>query len=350
MNKKIISALTFLLVLERAFPEKIIVAPFAAYGPDSERIEPPENPGSYIYGMLEEKWLEGLLNPSLPSGKDAGEILTVTDASRTCVTEGASFIIYGYVKKDEGHWFSEAKLYSASSRKIEAQFFASDDTGHYGRLLETLGKNILTGLSELTGLPAEGSLKNVMSPAELRIRPALFWWVPLNRKWGSRIAGIAGTGASAEFTPSQKNPVVRNMKVDFSFRADSFWSCGANQENAYPLFLNNISLSSPAVVRAHFDTKNSAYAGFGPGCELSLMTIMPKYESGKLLYQSSFFLVLIAGYEYALSESTRLFTESAFNFRLTGCPYASASFILGASFRILPDAGRCRDKKGRKTR
>ena len=261
------------------------------------------------------------------------------DANKMCLASGANYLLYGYVQQNEKNYFSNAKLYSAGEKKIVKEFFASDSDTSYERMLDDLFFKVLDGVLEIAGIENLRKNEDSFRECELNIRPEIFYWVPMNKNWCEKIVGIAGTGLSLDFFPVQPFFVVKNIALEISARFNIAWSCAINQKDWYPLFLNNIIFASPAIAHFNFDSRHSAYIGLGPGYELSLMTISPKYESKKLYYASSFFLQIGLGYEYRVKDSVKIFSENVFDFHLTGTSYVALCFSFGVSFNLYKNGG-----------
>ena len=64
------------------------------------------------------------------------------------------------------------------------------------------------------------------------------------------------------------------------------------------------------------------------------MSIKPKYEDKKLLYQNVFSLEPLVGYEFNLNQKIKLFGEMIFDFHIMGDGFASVKTCLGSSFNI----------------
>lgn len=337
MNKRVIcfTALLFSLVIASA--SEIKIAPLAVYDSDGNKTEVPYNPSKAIHDELEKRWFGGLINFSHISESKYGIPVTIIDAHKICASESADYLIYGYLKKNESSWLCEVKLYDANGKKIIKEFFAGDSIDHYDRLINILCQNILFGIEEITGLNKDELRQKKTRPMELRIPVSLFYWSPVDSDWGDKILGIAGVNAGIELYPPQPVIVSNGKFIDFSARLNLSWNIGINKKNTYPLVINTMAISLPVLLHVHFNERHSLYGGFGLAYNIELMSIKPKYENEKFLYQNVFSFETIAGYEFEINDKVRLFAEMAFNFHLLRDGFVSVKPCLGASFNIFKE-------------
>ena len=337
MNKRAIcfTALLFSLVIASA--SEIKIAPLAVYDGDGNKTEAPYNPSKAIHDELEKHWFGGLINFSHISESKYGIPVTIIDAHKICASERADYLIYGYLKKNESSWLCEVKLYDANGKKIIKEFFAGDSIDHYDRLINVLCQNILFGFEEITGLNKDELRQKKTRPMELRIPVSLFYWNPVDSNWGDKILGIAGVNAGIELYPPQPVIVSNEKLIDFSARFNLSWNIGINKKNTYPLVINTMAISLPVLLHVHFNERHSLYGGFGLAYNIELMSIKPKYENEKFLYQNVFSFETIAGYEFDINDKARLFAEMAFDFHLLGDGFVSVKPCLGASFYIFKE-------------
>lgn len=337
MNKRAIcfTALLFSLVIASA--SEIKIAPLAVYDVDGNKTEAPYNPSKAIHDELEKHWFGGLINFSHISESKYGIPVTIIDAHKICASERADYLIYGYLKKNESSWLCEVKLYDANGKKIIKEFFAGDSIDHYDRFINILCQNILFGIEEITGLNKDELRQKKTRPMELRIPVSLFYWSPVDSDWGDKILGIAGVNGDLELYPPQPVLVSNGKLIDFSARFNFSWNIGINKKNTYPLVINTIAISLPVLLHVHFNERHSLYGGFGLAYNIELMSIKPKYENEKFLYQNVFSFETIAGYEFDINDKARLFAEMAFDFHLLGDGFVSVKPCLGASFNIFKE-------------
>lgn len=337
MNKRVIcfTALLFSLVIASA--SEIKIAPLAVYDGDGNKTEAPYNPSKAIHDELEKRWFGGLINFSHISESKYGIPVTIIDAHKICASESADYLLYGYVKKNESSWLCEVKLYDVSEKKIIKEFFAGDSIDHYDRFINVLCQNILFGIEEITGLNKDELRQKKTRPMELRIPVSLFYWSPVDSDWGDKILGIAGVNAGIELYPPQPVIVLNGKLIAFSARFNLSWNIGINKKNTYPLVINTMAISLPVLLHVHFNERHSLYGGFGLAYNIELMSIKPKYENEKFLYQNVFSFETIAGYEFEINDKAHLFAEMAFNFHLLGDGFVSVKPCLGASFNIFKE-------------
>ena len=337
MNKKVICLTALLFSLVIASASEIKIAPLAVYDGDGNKTEAPYNPSKAIHDELEKRWFGGLINFSHISESKYGIPVTIIDAHKICASESTDYLVYGYLKKNESSWLCEVKLYDASGKKIIKEFFAGDSIDHYDRLINVLCQNILFGIEEITGLNKDELRQKKTRPMELRIPVSLFYWSPVDSDWGDKILGIAGVNAGLELYPPQPVIVSNGKLMDFSTRFNLSWNIGINKKNTYPLVINTMAISLPVLLHVHFNERHSLYGGFGLAYNIELMSIKPKYENEKFLYQNVFSFETIAGYEFDINDKARLFAEMAFDFHLLGDGFVSVKPCLGASFNIFKE-------------
>ena len=337
MNKRAIcfTALLFSLVIASA--SEIKIAPLAVYDVDGNKTEAPYNPSKAIHDELEKHWFGGLINFSHISESKYGIPVTIIDVHKICASESADYLIYGYLKKNESSWLCEVKLYDANGKKIIKEFFAGDSIDHYDRFINILCQNILFGIEEITGLNKDELRQKKTRPMELRIPISLFYWSPVDSDWGDKISGIAGVNGGLELYPPQPVLVSNGNLIDFSARFNLSWNIGINKKNTYPLVINTMAISLPVLLHVHFNERHSLYGGFGLAYNIELMSIKPKYENEKFLYQNVFSFETIAGYEFDINDKAHLFAEMAFDFHLLGDGFVSVKPCLGASFNIFKE-------------
>lgn len=334
MNRFLLGFILIPILTVTSFASEIMIAPLAVYDGNGDRTVPPSNPSETIRKELDRHWFEGLLNFSCPNESKVSVPVTVVDANRVCITESSDYLLYGYIKKNENSWQAEIKMFSASERKIIKEFFAGDSIEHYDRMLNDLCRNILYGIEEITGLNKDQIREENTREMELNIPASIFYWNPIDNGWGGKILGIAGLSAGADFYPVQKIKIKNGKLVDYSLRLNLAWDIGVNKKETYPLVINSISIALPFLVHAHLDERHTFYGGTGFGYEAEFMSIRPKYEGKKILYQNVFLLETIFGYEYNFNEFINLYTEMAVDNHLMGDGFVAIKTCFGVSFKI----------------
>lgn len=159
----------------------------------------------------------------------------------------------------------------------------------------------------------------------------------MDADWGSRILGIAGASTGLELYPPQPVKAEKKKRMDLSLRFNFSWDIGINKKDTYPLILNTMAISLPVLFHVHFNEAHSLYGGIGLAYGIELMSIKPKYEDGRFLYQNAFSFEAIAGYELALNKTAGFFTEIILSRHMTGGGFFSVKLCLGASFSIFKE-------------
>lgn len=320
-----------------SYAANIKIAPLAVYDNRGSKMSPPFNPEKAIHAELEKHWFEGLLHFASIAKDKYGIPVTIIDAHKICESESIDYLLYGYIKKNEANWFSEIKFYDASKKKVIKEFFASDDTEHYERMIDNLKKNILYGIEEITGLNQNELREEKTRAIELNIPASIFYWSPIDVNWGDKVLGIAGINIGLEFYPPQPVLVFNGKLIDLSARFNLLWNIGINKENTFPLIFNTIAISFPIIWHVHFNTMHSVYAGIGLAYEIEFMKIQPKYEDKQFFYQNIFSLKTPVGYELTLNEIIKFFVEITFDYHLTGDGFISIEPGLGVSFNVFKE-------------
>ena len=334
MNKKLFLLFILINMSGLFFSAEIIVSDIAVYDKDGKKIEMHVNPSKLIYEKLNKHWFEGLIHFSYLDEDKYGISYTIIDANKICSVEHKDFIIYGYIKKEENNWFINLKLYDKERKIVSDEFYASDSLEQYERLINIISEKIVSGLEEITGINQIVKEEKDNHALELKLPASLYYWTPIDTKWSKKLLGIAGINAGLDFYPPFPKTIVNGMLIDFSGRLNLSWNFAINQKDIYPLFLNNISISIPALAHIHFDTRHCVYLGIGFSYELELMNIEPKYEKKQFFYQNMFSFENITGYEFSLTEKINLFSEIIIDYHIANDGFISIKPSLGASFNL----------------
>lgn len=334
MKKLSVFAAVFLIFAARVFSETVLVAPIILYDKDSNRIKQNPNPAEKIYDSLYNYWFEGLVDFKKLSSREYDEIYTVFDANRVCALEEADYILFGYITKNEGNWFSDIKLYNYKSKKIAGEYYSGDDIAHYDRLIENLSRNILEGIEDETGLSRNKIVEEEKRELEIKLPASIFYWSPVDGDWGTKMLGIAGLEAGCEIYPTQKKLALKQKLIDFSVRPSLSYSYAMGRKNVYPLNYHGIMLTSPVLAHIHFNPKNSLYTGFGLYYEFEVMNIIPKYENQKSLYQNIFGLEYVLGYETVMNDKINFFTELRLDSHVNEDTFMAVKGALGLSVNL----------------
>ena len=338
MNKKIYSLLLVSFIIFRVFSSEMVLTPLIVYDNAGNKIDMEENPAERIYNSLEKHWFEGLLKFTYLSEQKTGIVYTLMDANIICSSEKKDYLFYGYVQKNEGNWLGNVKLYDASKKKVLKEFYSSDDIEHYDRFMDNLENNIIDGLMDITGLSNDELLKENTHPIEFNLPVAAYYWSPIDGKWNQIIMGIAGAKLGVEFYPSQKQMVFCSKLVDFSLMLKLEYNYGRNQNDAYPLSLNTIAVGLPLFLHFHYDPRNVLYMGFGMNYEIELMTYIPKYENERFLYQNVFSGEITAGYEFAVNDLIKIFSEVAFDTHFGNGAFVVVKPTMGMSINLFKES------------
>lgn len=333
MKNVFVLALIHLLSFS-AFSETVLISQFVTLDKDNKKIELKEKPSKKIYDELTKEWFNGLLQFNLLSKEKYGEAYTILDANKICSSENKNYLLYGYIQKNANSYFANLKLYSATEKKIVKEFFASDDTEHYDRLLGNLSRNIIEEFRNLFALTDLVQEEKKMREVEVNLPMTLFYWNPIDEKWTRKLLGVMGTSVGVEFYPKQPDMVLQNVKVDFFARLNIVYSIGINHKKVYPFVFNSLQVASPAFVHFHFTDEHSFYFGLGPFYEINFMNIKQRHEDDKLLYENACGLNIVLGYEYFFNERVSFFGEIDFDFLFKADGLILIKSIFGVNLNV----------------
>lgn len=312
--------------------ETVVMVPVVVYDKDSNAVELGRNPSDEIFTKVSGHWFQGLLSFKNLPAKKYGWVYTTFEANRVCEAEGARFILFGYMQKNEASWFAGIKLYDRNEKKTIREFYSGDDISHYGRLIDSISGNILEGLEDVTGLNRDEIRKEETRPFEIRVPASVFYWSPIDGDWGSRLLGIAGLDVGMDIYPPQPRFLAGQMPIDWSIRPSLSYSYAMGKTDGYPLNYHGISLAVPGCLHFHINRKNTFYLGLGGYYEMELLKMKPKYEGSKSEYQNVFGIESLMGYEFTATESLNLFAEVRFDFHVNNDTFIAAKPACGISF------------------
>lgn len=335
MNKFFLSLLVLsLLCVSKTKAETVLFSSVIVYDEENKNIKSKIDPSEKIYSLLSNQLADGIVKVKLLNSEKAGEVYTILDANRICESEKESYILFGYVQKNENNWFGNIKLYNNNLKKVSRQFFAGDEINAYERFINTLSKNILNGIEEEMGIKVKSEEESDIRALEVKIPFSAFYWTPVDSDWSDKMLGIAGGNLGVELYPPIKKIMLRQASLDFSARLLFCYSYAKEQENSYPLTYHGISVGFPIICHLNFNKYHSFYLGSGPYCEFELAAIKPKYEDEKFHYQNLYGIEVLCGYELYMNKLLSIFSETGFNFHMNKDGFVSFRQSLGAKFSI----------------
>lgn len=333
-KRKIVLLFITLLVYSSIFAETMAISTVVVYDQDYSRFECETDFGNIIYKRLEKEWFSGLIAFSSLSVSDYGEVYTVLDANKVCTSWNFDYILYGFVQKNENSWYGNIKLYSLTARKIEKEFFASDEVSHIQRFMNTLCENIISGIYEITGLHVSDEKPSDIIPFRIDIPAEVFYWNPLGTKWNEVYTGIVGGLSGIDFVPPQKRLILFERIIYFSLGADISYCFGIGKENSYPLNLHTIQLLTPAKIHVDFNERHSLYAKVAPYYEIDLLNISEKYKTAELHFQNMAGLEIGLGYEFSALDFFSLYAKTDFDFHFSKDGFFSIKPGFGAKVKV----------------
>lgn len=335
MNKRLFGiAMPLIMLTPCLHAETILVSPVAVYDNGGSAVRLEKNPAEELYKRLSEYWLEGLAAFSKISAEKYGEIYTSLDASRACAAEEAEYILFGYAQKNESSWNACIKLYSFRQKKILKEFFASDSTDHYERLLDTLASNIVSGIEEAAGLGLTKAAMDKVRPFEIRLPLSGFCWNYVSSKWREIMEGSAGGSTGLHIYPPQPKLNIGKFTADFSLRPTASYYRADGKDRTYRAECNAFVFTLPLAFQLHFSKRNSVYIGSGVFYETASLKMTPKYEDEREMRQTLYGLDSFIGYEFKAGWLANIYTEAGLGLHFNGDRALAARAGLGLSFSL----------------
>ena len=335
MNKKIfVLVFTLFLVSTFSFAEKMALSPIIVYDRDSSKIECDTDFEEIFYKSLEQEWFSGLISFVKLNASDFGDIYTVLDANKACSAGNFAFILYGFIQKNENSWYGNLKLYSASAKKIEKEFFAGDDISNLQRFISVLTQNLISGIYEITGLAASGQKSSDVVPFRINIPMEVFYWNPLGEKWNKVYTGIAGGTLGIDFIPPQKKLIISKHLIYFSLGMDFSYSFAIGKENSYSLNLHSVQVLTPVLFHVDFNENHSVFIKAAPYYEMEFLDVVEKYEEEEFHFQNMAGVQVGFGYEFTAAKFLKFYAKTDFDFHFSKDNFCDVKVGLGAKFMI----------------
>lgn len=335
MNKKSF-ALIFMLhgICSFIFAEKMALCQVICYDQNSEKIECDTDFENVFYKTLEQEWFSGLISFVKLDAFDFGDIYTVLDANKACSAGNFDFILYGFVQKNENFWYGNLKLYSASTKKIEKEFFASDDIFNLQRFINVLSGNIVSGIYEITGITASEEKPSDLSPFKINIPLDVFYWNPICEKWNKVYTGIAGGTLGIDFIPPQKKLIIFKHLIYFSLGMDFSYNFAIGKENSYPLNLYSVQVLTPVLLHVDFYENHSVFIKAAHYYEMEFLDVVEKYEEEEFHFQNMAGVQVGFGYEFTAAKFLKFYAKTDFDFHFSKDNFCDVKVGLGAKFMI----------------
>ncbi len=327
MSKKVfvLSAVLFTCCFYYCFSnEAIVIAPVVSYDNNGEKVIKEKNANILIRDDLSHYSFDNLIKFESLSESKHGIVNSIMDAEKICAAYDYGYLIYGYIKQNDKSWFMELKMYNHMTKKIEKDFFASDDIDNYERMLSVISEHIRDYYTDLLGLDSNKSIYTKYRNVEFDLPFGVGFWTPLDKDWMDVLMGICYVKSGVELFPKLKLPQSGIMKFDLSIRCDLGYGYGTNKNNSYPINYNVVSAGLPILCHYYINKKNGIYIGFGPLYEFDIMQVEQKYKKAETLHQNQFGFENILGYEYFIGKKFKLKFETEGDFYVT----SDSTFVL----------------------
>lgn len=327
MKKHFLIILISFLFSTFLFSEDIFISKISAFNSNGENIVLINRPESIISKKTNDFWFNSLIDFKLAPQNKTGTITSTYEAIRACNLLKCNFIIYGYVRKENNSWYGELKLFNAETKKVQQQFFASDDINNYERMVEDLASKISLYFIADLKIPDKDDNKNIRN-FECRMPFSLNFWMPLEEKWFDSLIGISGFNFGIELFPEMRRKIYKKQIYDYSIRPELSYSIGIGNPNKYSLIYNSFDFSLPIILNLYHNQSHFFKIGIGPVYELNLLQFSPKYDDQIFVTQNQGGLVLLFGYEYKLNDNWKFSTE------LDTKVYVIADTLISTNLRI----------------
>lgn len=344
-NKKLIFMAVSLIFISKSFSQnqieqnyttqKIVLSPIVCYDQNNKAINLVKNPNRILYDDLTNSWFEGLIDFSLHKEKEF--IYTIVEAQKLCTQLNCSYLIYGYVQKNENSWYANLKLYDSNKKMIVKDFFASDDINNFERFISTLEENIIGGVEQLLGLEFAQKKEECERKIEVRIPCSVYYWNPIDSRWCDVITGIVGANVGCEVFPPFKTRIINNTLVDFSATLKLSYAYGIGNHNRYPVNYHTATVSFPLTSYVHFTDEHIGFFGMGFFYEAEFLNIKQNYEDVKFMFQNMGGLETYVGYEFVLNENCTLYCQAEINHHFSKDSFVSLKPTLGTKFRVFKE-------------
>jgi hypothetical protein len=305
----------FLFLPFAALAMEVYLAPLA-FEDDSDGQEAPAvSPEVDLLGALQQVGLgEAMLLRQSSSSPTPRSLL---EAMHLCEQEGYAFLLYGYLKRTAYAYSVELKLLDRERGQIAAQFFASDDSAHYERLVQDVAAKVKDYFRAELGLeqprPVEVPRRN-----QVHFASWLGYWTPVGGEWDRVIAGVVSAGLAVRFVPADPLFTLFSRRGHLELGLDGEYGLGMNEPGYESFFLHAVRIRLP--LEALLELPSGHAVGLGIGLLVEIDTAVQDR-----LYSSLFTdTTIIPGggvsiiYRYAISERvsvgvTGLFEVAAYS-------------------------------------
>jgi hypothetical protein len=279
------------------------IAPIALIDSASVEIAAPARPERLLLKELDAVPLEGSVEFRLADGS-LPPPSSFLEAARLCEGLGYSHLIYGYVKAEGSRYFSELKLLSRESKRVERCFLATDDSAHFGRLIGDLRKKIADYfLDELAILPAARA--GAPSHKAFLLPLTAGYWSPVGA-WAEGMMGVASVGFGFRFFPWYPLGAIRSRPFDLAAGIGAEYALGVNRPGFESSTLHRAIVKAPLEASLGLGKGNGIALALGPLVEFDILDQDRKYGEAFVETRSAGGAFVSLSYRHPLSESLSL--------------------------------------------
>jgi hypothetical protein len=233
------------------------------------------------------------------------------EAKHLCESEGYSYLIYGFLKRDFYSYRLELKLVSRERSEVVRIFIASDDTEHYQRLLRDASNKVIEYLNAEVGLKVTADGYARIRRNVIRVPVSAGYWVPLTSEWYSRMIGMVSASTGLEFVPTYSLFKVRNRPCFLMYGARANYYLGMNQSDDESFYYHFIQVGIGASVFMNIGNKQLVGVGVEPYFQFDVARYTPEYGASQVLSGYTSGVALNLSYEYTFSNRYALGIESS---------------------------------------
>jgi hypothetical protein len=301
--KKNVLVIVFALAASFCFAGlELHVAPLAVLDDSSGPAPGTPDPGEDLVRSLSETASGSAFVVRAVESPPASPIRSYLDAARLCQARGYTYLLYGYLKRNELSLTAEVKLLDAEKGAIAASFFNSDDSNHYPRLIKDLAARIEDYFSADIGLNPPARKRDPQRNL-LSVPVSLGYWTPAGGEWSPVLAGLGSLSIGARFIPARPlfTFLARPWFVALGIQAE--YALGLNQPGYESFLLHEARLRIPIELDAEISTGHVLAFSAGPLLVVDTMVQDRLYAASNTSVTTVGGLALGACYRYTISES-----------------------------------------------
>jgi len=311
---------------------EVYLAPLAFEDDSDGREAPASSLEADLLGALQQAGLgEAVLLRQTSSSPTPRSLL---EAMHLCEKGGYAFLLYGYLKRTAYAYSMELKLLDRERGRIAAQFFASDDSAHYERLIQDTAAKVKDYFRVEMGLEQPRTVEDPRRNL-VYFSLCLGYWTPLGGEWDRVVAGVVSAGLAVRFVPTDPLFTLWSRRGHLELGLEAEYGLGMNEPGYESFFLHAVRIRIPLAALLELPAGHAA--GLGIGLLVEIDTAVQDRLYAPLFTDSTIipggFVKLL--YRYALSERVSLGVTALFEV----AAYAPALFIFSPQVAVSFAAG-----------